>query len=252
MKKPLITAHTGCHNTPRNTVSSVLAGVGWGADINEIDVRSTSDHIPFLWHDDVVKTQNAKVFRIRDLTYREICSLSEKGDLVYDHPLGRATSLEEMFDATFDKSIVLNLDLKDDDCIVPAVRLIRERDLVGKVIFSGCEKVRASYVKSNYPEFQVLLNIDKPLMNRDDIGYSEKVRIICDTAVSAGCCGLNVPYHFCSQELIDYADLRFLPVAVWTVSSADGFKKYIDMGVSSITTLEVQELAQLKGSCISV
>lgn len=246
MKKPLITAHTGCNDTPRNTVSSVLSGVGWGADINEIDVRSTSDHIPFLWHDNVVKTKSEEVLRIKDLTYEEIRSLSENGELIFDHPLGRVTSLEEMFDATFNKPIVLNLDLKDDDCIVPAARLIRQRDLAGKIIFSGCEKVRASYIKSNYPEFQVLLNVDESLMLKDEMDYSEKIRILCDTAVSAGCCGLNIPYQFCSQELIDYADLRFLPVAVWTVSSADDFGKYIDMGVSSITTLEVKELAQLE------
>ncbi len=246
MKKPLITAHTGCNDTPRNTVSSVLSGVGWGADINEIDVRSTSDHIPFLWHDNVVKTKSEEVLRIKDLTYEEIRSLSENGELIFDHPLGRVTSLEEMFDATFNKPIVLNLDLKDDDCIVPVARLIRQRDLAGKIIFSGCEKVRASYIKSNYPEFQVLLNVDESLMLKDEMDYSEKIRILCDTAVSAGCCGLNIPYQFCSQELIDYADLRFLPVAVWTVSSADDFGKYIDMGVSSITTLEVKELAQLE------
>jgi glycerophosphoryl diester phosphodiesterase len=248
MKKPLITAHTGCNNTPRNTVSSVLAGVDWGADINEIDVRTTSDHIPLLWHDDVLKTHHCGTKQIKDLNYKEIRDLSDKGEIVFDHPLGKITSLEEMLDATSDKSIVLNLDLKDDDCIVPAAGLIRQRDLARKIIFSGCEKVRASYIKSNYPEFQVLLNAEESLFLRDDISYSEKIRILCDTAVSAGCCGLNIRYDLCSQELIDYADLRFLPVAVWTVSSDDGFGSYIDMGVSSITTLNVKELAEFKNS----
>ena len=248
MKKPLITAHTGCNDTPRNTVLSVLAGAGWGADINEVDVRSTADQIPILWHDDVLKTHNCGTLKIKDLSFKEILSLSEKGEIVFDHPSGKITSLEEMFDATGDKPIVLNLDLKDDECIVPAAELIRQMDLARKIIFSGCDKVRASYLKSNYPEFQVLLNAEESLFLNDGLSYSEKIRVLCDTAVSAGCCGLNIRYDFCSRELIDYADLRFLPVAVWTVSSDDVFGNYIDMGVSSITTFHVKELAEYKNS----
>jgi len=251
MRKPLITAHSGCNDTPQNSVESVLAGADWGADINEIDVRATLDGIPILWHDEAIHTKHNGMLKVESLTYDEIEILSQRKDIDFPHRADSITSLENVFDAIKGKQITLNLDLKDDECIVPVSKMVKERNLAENVIFTGCEKVRASYLKSNNPEFQVLLNAEERLIHRKDMDYIDKVKILCNTAVLAGCCGLNIPYDFCRQELIDYADYRFLPVAVWTVSPDDDFETFINMGVSSITTFHVKELVELKRNRMS-
>lgn len=250
MKKLLITAHTGCNDTPPNTVFSVLAGAEWGADINEIDVRATLDGIPILWHDDALDTKSNGLVKVETLNYREILSLADKGEINFLHPEGVITRLEEVFEVVKDRQIRLNLDLKDDECIVPVAKMVKAWDLAEGVVFTGCEKVRASYLKSNYPEFQVLLNAENRLFDRPDLSYSKKVRILCDTAISAGCCGLNIHHDLCRPELIEYADCRFLPVVVWTVTPQEGFESFIDMGVSSINTFYVKELAELRRNIV--
>ncbi|RKX73535.1 MAG: hypothetical protein DRP70_13195 [Spirochaetes bacterium] len=238
----LVTAHTGCNGTPQNTVESVLAGAEWGADLNEIDVRATSDGVPILWHEVTLHSRSGDSLLVENLTYAEILNLEKKKEIDFIYPQGRITRLEEVFDAVGSRDIRLNLDLKDDKCIVPVAKLVKGRDLAERVIFSGCEKVRASYLKSNNSEFQVLLNAEERLFSRDSLTYPEKMRILCDAAVSAGCCGLNIRHDLCRPELVEYSYSRFLPVAVWTVEPEDGFEKYIDMGVASITTRHVQEL----------
>ncbi len=245
MKKTLIMAHAGCNNTPLNTVSSVLDGARWGSDINEIDVRATRDGTPILWHDDTFDTKNIGPVKVKNLSYKDILSLENQGDIKFLHPEGKITSLEKVLMAVKGKDILLNLDLKDDECIAPVSKMVKEWNLTNCVIFSGCEKVRASNLKSNYPELQVLLNADEHLFNRADITYPEKVKILCNTAISAGCCGINIRHDLCCQELVDYANLRFLPVVVWTVSPEEGFKDFIDMGVAFINTLHVKELVEI-------
>ncbi len=245
MKKPLVTAHAGCNNTPLNTTASVLSGVEWGADIIEIDVRATKDGVPILWHNDDFQTINNDLIQVKNITYREIKTLEDRGEIKFSHSDIVITSLEDVFEVTKNMKILLNLDLKDDECIVPVARLVKERSLVEGVIFSGCEEVRASYLKDNYPEFQVLLNARERIADSNDLSYSEKVKKLCNTAVVTGCCGLNISHDFCSPELVDCADRRFLPVVVWTVSPESGFEKFIEMGVYSINTLHVKELVEI-------
>lgn len=246
MNKPLITAHTGCDNTPHNTIESVFSGQEYGADINEVDVRVTKDGVPVLWHDSGILTKDGDKLSIDSISYSEIEDIQSGGRLLFPENQKRITKLEEVFKAIKDRDIILNLDLKTDTSINPVVKLTREWDLTERVIFSGCEESRAALLKKKYPEFQVLLNAEEKLISREDLSYSEKVKILCDTAVSSSCCGLNVPFEFCRPELIKYADLRLLPVAVWTVSSEDLLQKFIDMGVFSITTYNVKMLAKMK------
>ncbi len=252
MNKTLVMAHAGCNNTPINTVDSVLKGYGWGADINEIDVRATRDGVPILWHDETLDTRSSGPVFVKRLTYKEILLLESQDDIKFSHRDGKITSLEEMLMAVYNRNIQLNLDLKDDECIIPASILVKKLDLTGWVVFSGCEQVRAFYLKKMYPEFQVLLNADEELFDREDLTYTEKIRTICDIAVSAGCCGINIRHDFCSQEFVNYANCRFLPVVVWTVSPEDGFEAYINMGVAFINTLYVKELVDIYGKGLSV
>ncbi|MBI9102417.1 MAG: glycerophosphodiester phosphodiesterase [Spirochaetales bacterium] len=252
MNKPLITAHTGCNDTPHNTLESILSGAEWGADINEVDVRVTRDMVPVLWHDDFLKTKNGGEIRIEAVTYGEIAALEARKEILFPDDQVSIARLEDVFDAAREKRIYLNLDLKDDLCLEKVASMVKEWALEEMVVFSGCEKSRAIKLKKEHPEFQVLLNADDELMEREDLSYMEKARILCSTAISASCCGLSVPYQFCRPELVEYADLRMLPVVIWTLPPDDRFEAFIDMGVYSITTLHVKELVELKRRRFSV
>ena len=233
----LITAHTGCNGTPQNSIESLLKGAEWGADVCEIDVRGTRDEVPVLWHDDRLITAGGERIPIGDLSYDEIGRLVDKGKII---PLADALQTAK------ERGLHLNLDIKDDDCITAVAKLVRKWEMAEDVVFSGCGKVRASYLKANYPEFQVLLNADEAFLERRDFTYAQKAKGLCETAVSAGCCGINIRHDLYRQELQVHADQRFLPVAVWTVGPGDDFGKYIGSGVHSITTMHVKELVSLR------
>ena len=235
MRAPLVTAHTGCDGSPANSIESVLTGAGLGADVNEVDVRVSADGVLVLHHDEFLKTRAEEITPIKYLMYSDIRRMEAKREI------GRLTRLDDVFDAVKNRDIALNLDLKDDECVIPAAALVRAHKLGERVVFSGCGYDRACSLKRAYPDFHVLLNADEDMLGGGESPV-ERYRILCGLAQSAGCRGLNIPHRYCEGELVEYAASAGLPVDVWTVNPEDDFERFIGMGVASITTLYVREL----------
>jgi len=159
----LITAHTGCDNTLPNTLESVVVGMKSGADFVEVDVRSTLDGIAVLFHDDYIDTKDSGEVRINDLTFSELNELSKKNSLSENH-ISQIIRLEEAISVAKDFGGYLNIDIKDDLCIVPMIKQIKKAGMIDSTVITGCKYSRALALKKDYPEFQVLLNLDKDLL----------------------------------------------------------------------------------------
>ncbi len=241
--KPLVVAHDGCEETPLNSLDSVVAGYGADADLVEVDIRVTKDGVIVLHHDAEVLA-DGKAVRIASMDYATLASLDREDRLETDGG-GRLTSLAEVIELARQRGGRLNLDAKEDAVIAPAIELVRAAGMESTVIFSGCEEERARLVRKSCPDVPVLLNpgdADYELARRD---YSNFVTALCASAVRAGCCGLNVHVAALSEELIERAGPRFLPVSVWTVDQPAEQRRAVDLGVHSITTRRVRSLVQI-------
>jgi len=240
----LITAHTGCEGSPVNTVSSMHQGVSSGADAVEIDIRSTRDGAVILWHDDFIQTCSGRRIQLETLTLDEMLELEKKGEILCDLPGLRITRLEDALEAADTLGSILNLDLKDDRSISELCRAVKRYGFVERTIVTGCDAGRAGKIKEECQDIQVLLNISTRYARRD-VEDEDTVKMICRQAVSACCCGINIDFRLCSERLVDYASLRYLPVSVWTVDRLEDMRSMIAMGVYSITTYQPARLKKL-------
>ena len=245
----LITAHTGCDDTLPNTLESVISGMESGADFVEVDVRSTLDGIAVLFHDDHIVSRDSGAVRINDLTYSELNKLVINNDVSNSY-ITEIIKLEEAISIVKNSGGYLNIDIKDDTCIVPMIKLIREADMVNSTIVTGCKYSRASALKKNYPEFQVLLNLDKSLLLDKEKSPSMIAEDICHMAVKASCCGINIEFKYLSEELIKAARKRFLPISIWTLTDSENLDGYLNMGFYSITTKAVRFLVEKRNNYI--
>ena len=239
----LITAHSGCNNTPPNSIESVIAGMESGADFVEVDVRSTKDGLPVLFHDDFMKIMDHGAVRISDHTLSELNRLIKTNSAV-NNKITEIMTLNDAITIASDFGGFLNMDVKDDSCIVPMIKAIREADMVDSIIVTGCEYSRAASLKKNYPEFQVLLNLNEKLFLDKEKSASVIAEEICHMAVKASCCGINIQFKYLTEELIQAARRRFLPISIWTLTENDNPDDYLDMGLYSITTLAVSLLVE--------
>ncbi len=242
---PFITAHEGCEGTPGNTLLSVQAGIEADADVIEVDVRSTKDNIAVLAHDSKIRTVSGSSIPIGKLDYNDLVTMEKNNEILFDNPENKITRLSEVFNLIRSNNKILNLDAKDDASIEPLVKTVQAANMVNHVFVSGCEWIRASYLTKNHPEFQVLYNVESSLVNLWNSNMELCIQTICRHTIQAGCCGINIPYQYCTTELVEYAHVRFMPVSVWTVDKKSEMQKYIDMGVYSITTNKPRDLKNL-------
>ena len=228
---PLVTAHSGCEDTPENSLESMLAGIAAGADTVEIDVRATGDGTPILMHDPFVGRGGTDI-AVQQLSINELDAIA---------------TLEQALDLVASYDVMVDLDLKDDGCIEGVVRLVRSHGLGEKVILTGCTPARARVLRTLAPELPVLLNAEVPTGPIATDAYTRFVKHTCRTAIEHHCCGINVHFDGCREELVTHGRRRYLPVSVWTVDDDRDMHEMVRLGVHSITTHHPRQLISLLG-----
>jgi glycerophosphoryl diester phosphodiesterase len=156
--------------------------------------------------------------------------------------------LEEVLPLIKDKNRVINLDVKEDSAIDPMIRTVEKHNMRDYAIITGCEKDRAAFLKEHYRPYQVLLNASVSLYEASKGNYDSFMKETFRDAIAASCCGININYNLCDEELINYGMLRCLPILVWTVDDSYQMEKFLDMGVHSITSNRVKRLVDLRDS----
>lgn len=104
--KTIITAHSGCENTPPNSREHILAAIASGSEMIEVDVRMVNGELR-LSHD-VPENADACV------TLRECFSLVAPAENLH-----------------------MNIDVKTEGLLEPVMTLAKEFTLNGRIIFTG-------------------------------------------------------------------------------------------------------------------
>lgn len=111
--KTVITAHSGCENTPANSREHILMAIASGSEMIEVDVRMI-DGVLRLTHD------------------------------IPEDPLACVT-LRECFELVApEDNLHMNIDVKTEGLLEPVMELAKEFSLIGRIIFTGaCNNDRA-------------------------------------------------------------------------------------------------------------
>ncbi len=234
----LITAHSGCNNTPPNSMKSLIVGMESGADFVEVDVRTDKNGLPVLFHDGFIKTTNQGSINIYDYTLSELNNFI-KSDSIMKNQYSEIITFSTAVSMAKEYGCFLNVDIKDDNCIDPMAMIIKDADMVDSVIITGCKYSRASSLKKKYPEFQILLNVGRKVLEGSGKSASLIAEEVCRMAVDASCCGINIEFKYLTDELVHTAIRRFLPISIWTLKESDNLDDYLKIGLYSITTTAV-------------
>ncbi|RAP74572.1 glycerophosphodiester phosphodiesterase [Paenibacillus montanisoli] len=233
MRETLICAHTGCGVHPDNTVDSFLEAIEAGAHIAEVDVLAAADGTAILLHDDSPLLQTNGYAQLNRQEVRRLL------DPVYERY--ELATLDQIFRMSAQKDLLLNLDLKADAAIEPAVRLIRRNGAENRVYITGF----LEGITERHPDIQVMLNTPRELNERQLASYNEYAESVCRAAVMAGYAGLNMNAATCLDPVVKHAHAVGLLVWVYTVNDQLAMQRYIDMGVDAITTRAPKELRKL-------
>jgi glycerophosphoryl diester phosphodiesterase len=168
----LVAAHRGDHkHFPENSIDAMLSAVRLGADIVEVDVRMTKDHILVLVHDSTIDRTTNGSGAISKLDYAEIQRFYLK------YPDGRLSNLkvptlQDAMIALKGKCLIM-LD-KSNNYFDECLEMSRDLDMTNQMLFNNSSKsideMKLILEKDSYISYGVYVSALK------DKNYVEKYR----------------------------------------------------------------------------
>ena len=204
------TAHTGCCNTPDNSIESIKVGESYGANIVEFDLRFDEQQRPILSHDE---------------------------------PVGGEVTLEEAF-AVVSKypALMVNVDAKTYGALWQVQDQASKYNILDRIFFTGVDEEHAEIVKTSAPEVKYYLNVDvkKPSEHTEEylLSLVKKVK-------DAGAIGINFNKNSASKELVDIFHENGLLVSIFTVDTEYEMYKILSFAPDNITTRNPDKLKEI-------
>lgn len=196
MGKTVITAHSACEGTAPNSREHVLAAIASGSEMLEVDIHMGNDGELYLCHD-------------------------------VPEDVTACVKLREMFELVAPaENLEMNLDVKTEGLIDPVMALAKEFDLWKRITFTGaCNDDRAK-ANSYGAEMWRSMWADR----------EETVPEALEIIKKDGSPYLNVHFSMITDEYD--RDLRAAGkgFSAWTVDTEEGLRRFLEMGISNITT----------------
>ncbi len=204
-----LTAHTGCEDTPDNSLDSIRVGAAAGADVVEIDLRFDSQGKPFLSHDELK---------------------------------GGEPDLESAFKELLKhEKLKMNVDCKTVDNLQIVQELMLSYGLSGRIFYTGIEEKDVPAAKET-PLIPYYLNIK---LKKSAVSNEKYINSIADKVQQLGAVGVNLNFRQCSPKLVKIFRERGLLVSLWTANKKSQMLRCMSLSPDNITTRHPIELKEL-------
>ena len=229
--------------SPENTIVSFQRAIKEGADILELDIRSTSDSVLVLLHDETVdRTTNGKG-KISELTLKEAKTLNAGYRWTENDSLSFPFRTLNIKIPTFNefltnfKDYKLNIEIKQHDNFI-AKKLcesIKENQIQDNVVIGSFNDEVLDEFRFHCPDVATSPGRDEI---RTFYGFSY---VYLDKFYSPKSDIYQLPEffrttHVLTERFINAAKQKNIPIFVWTVNEPDEMRRFIEMGLNGIIT----------------
>lgn len=253
--RPAVIAHRGGAGLrPENTLPAFRNAVAMGVDVLEMDIRSTSDGVLALMHDQTVNRTTDGTGPLHSFTFEQLRRLdagyrwSPDGNRTFPFRGQGITvpTLEEVF--TVFPTTRMNIEIKQTEAslIKPLCRMIRDFKMTNRVLV-------ASFQAEALIEFRRECGEVATSASGSEVGKFLTLNSVALAAVySPAAQAVQVPeygggLHVLTQSFVNAAHNRNLQVHAWTINETDDMRRLAAMGVDGIITDYPDRLLKLLG-----
>lgn len=240
MDMPLITAHSGCEQTPQDSMESVERAIELGADVVEMDIRRAADGTVYISHDRQYGNAVREKLTLEDV-FRRIrnTDLKINCDIKESFALCDTLDIAERFQFGPDRLILSGAVSPEQLVMEPT---ITER---ASVYLNIEEALKFLYMgmlcaKQDEKQFPQLMTDAKPFvmsMAEDERWIASVLRLMKALNVHA----INMPHTALTKPLAQSLHAEGILCSVWTVNEAADIDRCLELGVHNITTRTVQK-----------
>jgi glycerophosphoryl diester phosphodiesterase len=211
-----------------NTLPSVLAALRAGADMVEIDVKTTADGDVVLLHDDTLERLWERPWVIRQTTRAQLAELGA--------PAAGVPLLHEALAAISRTDAALMIDMDAPDLAEPALGAVRASLDAGwlepdEVVWCG-NLPALKTIRRQDPEARIVLSWGE----RHLPGDSDVAEVRPEA--------FNPTHLLVTEGTVDWAAERGLALCCWTVDDAVRMRELCDLGVDAIISNRIGLLTQ--------
>ncbi|UFU04892.1 glycerophosphodiester phosphodiesterase family protein [Ruania halotolerans] len=234
---PLALAHRGGAGLPanagiENSLTAIRNAVELGYTYIETDVRASSDGVPFIVHDADLRRITGDARQVADLSAAELRAATLTGGAAIP-------TLAEMLEEF--GHLWVNLDLKSDDVVEPAIEVVRSHSMGERVVVASFSTARLLRVRRMAPELATSATpreVAAMLMGRSR------------SAARNGAVAVQVPRRWRGIEITTPAFIRRvhrqgMQVHVWTIDDVATIRTLLDRGVDAIVSDRVDVLREV-------
>jgi glycerophosphoryl diester phosphodiesterase len=213
-----ITAHSGCDGTKGDSMESVCAGIRFGVDAVEVDVR---------------------------LDKRGVLILSHDKDESRDYP-GHIRLADVFALAARDGTLAVNCDVKEREIVPAILRLGAEMGLErDRLILTGSSSPAMIRENPGMVKSAVFwLNLEELAEDYSHRGLDPLI----ENCLSLGVKVVNMPFTDQCIPLIPLIQAGGMGVSVWTLNEEDALRRAFGLGVVNITTRESRQALAVRRS----
>lgn len=219
---PVVIAHRGASSMAKfeNTIEAFQLAIDMGADYVEFDIRCTKDKKLIVVHDPTINNK-----KFADLTYREICEMTEP--MGYTIPL-----LIDVLKLCQDK-IKLDIELKESGYEKQVVMMVREMYHYESFMmksFIDTTVAKIKHLDSNIKTGLLIGVVDGDAKRRFNEYFPERRLKACNADFVA-------PYYsIATREFIIRMHRNQKEVYVWTVDGVAEINRYMRRRVDGVIT----------------
>lgn len=203
-----VTGHTGCMNTPANSLESIDVAADCGVQIVEIDLRYDKNGEPVLSHDE-----------------------PKGGEVTLDEAFARVSTY---------KDLLVNVDVKTTAYLEKVVPLAEKHGILERIFFTGLFEKDIGTVKAKSPGVPYYLNYNVE-KNKGEEYINSLIRKVKD----CGAIGINCRHKAVTKAFVDAFRRNGLLVSVWTVSKPRHMRRALAFAPDNITTREPATLMKV-------
>ncbi|MBU5443706.1 glycerophosphodiester phosphodiesterase family protein [Paenibacillus sp. MSJ-34] len=239
-QSPLIVAHRGLNAlAPENTIPAFELAVEAGIELIELDIHLTKDGKLVIMHDFSVDRTTDGSGKVRDLTLEQLKLLqANKTDNAdwqeaYDrYPDAKVPTLDEVLEFAKGKNVVLELELKGIGIEEQVVEHILRHDMAADVYVTSFSLDLLKKVAELSPDIGLtLITSDRgPTEQETMMQYVEKMAAMHVSLGMSQMSGVN------SQEWINYAKHRGIPLIASTYNTKSSINQMVRKGATTILT----------------
>jgi len=238
MGMTIITAHSGCERTPRDSLASVQRALACAADAIEVDVRADTRGNLRIAHDPLTEQDQASKPTLRQVLdmiaatgLRLNCDLKEQR-VLYD-VLAMARDAGFGPERLFLTGCLSPEQLARDPAICRQATVMVNIEEILKMMAAG-----PLLSAGRLSDFTRLMDRPWSVLEHRPLTAAETGTVM-DMVGILGARALNMPVALLDQAFIEQAAAARVPLSVWTVNQAADIDRCLAAGTFNITTLNV-------------